>query len=80
MQTDCYILHHRTSFDETAELICEKLRDLDRLVAVAVVNEVTETFGVPDDPIDHLVKAATAPKKTQMDVSVLINVCTLHMH
>lgn len=38
-------------------------------MAQAVVNEVTETFGVGDDPIDHLVEAATAPTRSSKSVS-----------
>ena len=51
---------HRLAFDRTAEQLCEKLCELDRWVADAVVDQVTETFVETADPINHLVQAATA--------------------
>ena len=48
------------AFDETAETMCDKLLELDRWVADSVVDQVTNTFVETSDPINHLVRAATA--------------------
>ena len=50
----------KTAFDNTAEQICEKLCELDRWVATAVVDQVTDVFIETSAPIDHLHHAATA--------------------
>lgn len=50
----------RAAFDQTAEQLCEKLCEIDRWVADAVVDQVTEVFVEPSAPIKHLVQAAAA--------------------
>lgn len=57
----CVFLHIcRAAFDQTAEQLCEKLCEIDRWVADAVVDQVTEVFVEPSAPINHLVQAAAA--------------------
>ena len=60
----CLFFSHRSAFDSTAEQLCEKLCELDRWVADAVVDQVTETFVETAAPINHLVQAATAASPT----------------
>ena len=65
----------RTAFDQTAEQLCEKLCEIDRWVADAVVDQVTEVFVEPSAPISHLVRAvAGSPATTSPGVSIITNV------
>lgn len=54
----------RTAFDKTAEKLCEKLCEIDRWVADAVVDQVTEVFVEPSAPVNHLVQAAAGSATT----------------
>ena len=64
------LLYCRTAFDQTAEQLCEKLCEIDRWVADAVVDQVTEAFVEPAAPINHLVQAAAGtPTTTSPGVS-----------
>lgn len=61
----------RAKFDCTAENLCVKLCELDRLVADSVVERVTEDFVETSGPINHLVQAATAvPRPHSQDTPV----------
>lgn len=62
----------RSAFDVTAEQLCDKLLELDRWVADAVVDQVTDTFVETSAPITSLVQAAhtvTKPVTTAGAVS-----------
>ena len=54
----------RSEFDATAELLCEKLCEIDRWVADAVVDQITEVFVEPSAAVNHLVHAAAARSPT----------------
>ena len=70
MYADNFVYIHRTAFDQTAEQLCEKLCEIDRWVADAVVDQVTEVFVEPSAPVNHLVKAAGgSPATTSPGVS-----------
>lgn len=75
ISTPCIFYHSftflcRSAFDQTAEQLCEKLCEIDRWVADAVVDQVTEVFVDPSAPINHLVQAvAGSPTTTSPGVS-----------
>ena len=48
----------REAFDSTAELLCNKLNELDKAVADAVLDQVTSVFVGTEGPLDQLVNAA----------------------
>ena len=48
----------RSAFDDTAEQLCNRLLELDRWVADAVVDQVTDTFVETSAPITSLVQVA----------------------
>ena len=49
----------KRAFDKCAKKLCEKLNELDRLVADSVVDQVTDVFVEASAPLNHLVRAAT---------------------
>lgn len=51
----------KEAFDSTAEQLRTRLLELDRWVADSVVDQVTEVFVEPSDPLKQLVYAATSP-------------------
>ncbi len=50
----------KRAFDKCTKKLCEKLNELDRWVADSVVDQVTDVFVEPSQPLQHLVQAATA--------------------
>lgn len=50
----------KRAFDRYAKKLCEKLNELDRMVADSVVDQVTDIFVETSGPLNHLVQAATA--------------------
>lgn len=62
----------RSAFDVTADQLCDKLLELDRWVADAVVDQVTDTFVYTSAPITSLVNAAhtmTSPVTSTSPIS-----------
>lgn len=49
----------KRAFDKCAKKLCEKLNELDRMVADSVVDQVTDLFVETSAPLNHLVQAAT---------------------
>ena len=55
----------KRAFDKVAKKLCEKLNELDRMVADSVVDQVTDIFVETSGPLNHLVQAATATAEPQ---------------
>lgn len=48
----------RSQFDETVEVLCSKLEELDKMVANSVADQVADVYATPVAPIEDLVKGA----------------------
>ena len=63
MSTDPGSSRAKRAFDKCTKKLCEKLNELDRLVADSVVDQVTNVFVETSQPLDHLVDAATMERE-----------------
>ena len=55
------LFNDRATFNKTAEDLCLKLLELDKVVAQSVADQVAETFVDPSSAINNLISAAVAP-------------------
>ena len=55
------LFYDRATFNKTAEDLCLKLLELDKVVAQSVADQVAETFVDPSSAINNLISAAVAP-------------------
>ena len=53
----------KRAFDKCAKKLCEKLNELDRLVADSVVDQVTDAFVETSAPLNVLVETATGTNR-----------------
>ena len=55
------LFYDRATFNKTANDLCLKLLELDKVVAQSVADQVAETFVDPSSAINNLISAAVAP-------------------
>mgnify|MGYP001794811968 CR=1 FL=1 len=56
-----FLLNSRREFDFKAEQLSRKLKNLDKHVTSAVVDQISDVFADAEFPIHSLLSAATAP-------------------
>ncbi len=56
--------NYRDIFDHTADVLCNKFIELDRVVAQSVADQVAETFIDTSAAIKELIKAVAPPSLT----------------
>lgn len=58
------VYSYRETFDHTAEQLCDKLNELDKAVADAVLDQVTSVFVETAAPLNQLVNAVTTASQS----------------